>query len=297
MFAQNIAQSIRPRDEAAPAHSYHLDQLSAPRSWARRVYWPVNATWQEQLRQGRLREALATHLEATHPDVQVTRLLEDLSELRAQLRAKAWTRAQSLADRLTSDDTLPKLLPSLLPNLSAEVAQLTVSGKHLERGEAEEALILLETVQLPLLCAEAETQRGTALVFLGDAEAAVSAFERAITLDARHYRALTNLGNVALEQGRTDEAIPYYEAALRLNENFANAHHNLGVAYRRKGDVGKSVAAIRRAQRVSKQREREEARAVLKTFGGEQRGKYVKWLLYALAAAGVFLLLRAQGVI
>ena len=145
--------------------------------------------------------------------------------------------------------------------------------------------------------AEAETQRGTALVFLGDAEAAVSAFEKATTFDPRHYRALTNLGNVALERGRTDEAISHYENALKLNENFANAHHNLGVAYRRKGDVGKSVAAIRRAQRVSKQRDREEARAVLKTFGGEQRSKYLKWFLYALAAVGVFLLLRAQGII
>ena len=253
----------------------------------------MNATWQEQLRRGHLNEALSAHLESSQPDEQVTKLLEALSELRAQLRAKAWTQAQRLADTLGPDT----LGGAALPNLSAEVAQLTASGKHLERGEAEAALELLETVQLPLLQAETETQRGTARVFLGDDEAAVSAFERATTLDPRHYRALTNLGNVRLEQGQVDEAVAHYQAALKLNENFANAHHNLGVAYRRKGDISRSVTAIRRAQRVSKQHDREEARAVLKTLGGERRGKYIKWLLYGLAAAGVFLLLRAQGIL
>jgi len=248
--------------------------------------------WREQLRQGQLSEALAAQLSAPQPDARVTELLEALTELRAHLRAKAWARARGVANTLEADAAR-----DTLPNLSAEVGQLEASGRHLERGEAEEALTLLEGVRLPLLRAEAETQRGTALVFLGDAEAASRAFEAAITLDARHYRALTNLGNVALEQGRVDEAIARYEAALKLDEGFANAHHNLGVAYRRKGQVNRSVAAIRRAQRVSRQRDREEARGVLKSFGRGQRSRYGKWLLYALAAAGMFLLLRAQGVV
>lgn len=249
------------------------------------------SNWREQLRQGQLSEALAAQLSAPQPDAHVTELLEALTELRAHLRAKAWARARGVADALEADAT------DTLPNLSAEVGQLEVSGGHLERGEAEAALEVLEGVRLPLLRAEAETQRGTALVFLGDAEAASRAFEAAITLDARHYRALTNLGNVALEQGRVDEAIARYEAALKLDEGFANAHHNLGVAYRRKGQVNRSVAAIRRAQRVSRQRDREEARGVLKAFGRGQRSRYGKWLLYALAAVGIYLLLRTQGVL
>lgn len=260
----------------------------------------MNADQQDQLRQSQLSKALsalevpqdALHLGASDLDAWAARQLERLTDLRAQLRAKAWAQAQRLADALSADSTL-----DTLPNLSAEVAQLTASGRQLERGEAQRALELLAGVRLPLLRAETETQRGTALVFLGDPEAAVRAFKEAVSLDPRHYRALTNLGNVALEQGETDEAITHYEAALKLNENFANAHHNLGVAYRRKGEINKSVAAIRRAQRVSKQHDREEARAVLKTFGGARRGTYLKWLLYALAAVGVFLLLRAQGVV
>ena len=245
--------------------------------------------WQEHLQAGRLAEALSAQLASPQPDARVTELLEGLTELRGFLRAKQWERAKRVADTLTPDATLPQL--------STEVTQLGQSGKHLERGEAEEALTLLEGVRLPLLRAEAETQRGTAQVFLGDAEAAERAFKDALSHDPRHYRALTNLGNVALEQGRTDDAIIHYREALALNENFSNAHHNLGVAYRRKGLVNKSVASIRRAQRVSQQREREEARGALKALRSSRGGKYLRRLLYGLAAAGIYLLLRAQGVL
>lgn len=250
--------------------------------------------WQEHLQAGRLAEALSAQLAAPQPDARVTELLEGLTELRGYLRAKQWERARKVAAILAPDTLAPD---ATLPQLSSEVAQLGQSGKHLERGEAEEALALLEGIHLPLLRAEAETQRGTAQVFLGDAEAAERAFKDALSHDPRHYRALTNLGNVALEQGRTDDAITHYREALALNENFSNAHHNLGVAYRRKGQVNKSVASIRRAQRVSQQREREEARGALKALRSGRGGKYLRWLLYGLAAAGIYLLLRAQGVL
>lgn len=248
-----------------------------------------SGNWQEHLQAGRLAEALTAQLASPQSDARVTELLEQLTELRGYLRAKQWERARKVAEALAPESSLPQL--------STEVAQLERSGKHLERGEAEEALALLEGIHLPLLRAEAETQRGTAQVFLGDAEAAERAFKDALSHDPRHYRALTNLGNVALEQGRTDEAITHYQKALALNENFSNAHHNLGVAYRRKGQVNKSVGSIRRAQRVSRQGEREEARGALKALRSGRSSKYLKWLLYGLAAAGIYLLLRAQGVL
>lgn len=250
-----------------------------------------DADWKAHLHEGRLSEALTAQLESPEPDETALRLLERLTEVRALLRAKRWRDARQVTERLPEPGT-----EDILPQLKSEVGALEASGAALGRGEADEALGLLERVELNLLLAEAETQRGTAYVFLGDAEAAEGAFKRAIKRDPKHYRAVTNLGNVALEQDRVDEAITLYEEAIRLNKGFSNAHHNLGVAYRRKGQVSRSVAAIRRAQRVSRQRDREEARAVLKTFGGEQRKKYVRWTLYALAAVGVFLLLRAQGV-
>ena len=218
-------------------------------------------------------------------------LLERLGELQVCLRAKQYDRAEALAERLGAD------LEPVLPDLRAQVSLLAGSGAKLERGEAEEVLTLLEEVTLPLLRAEADTQRGTAQVYLGDA-AAEQTFRAAVAADPKHYRALTNLGNVLLEAGRTDEAIERYERAVRLNEGFANAHHNLGVAYRRKGQVSKSVAAIRKAQRVSRQRARDDARGSVNALAGGLRGrsgKYLRWVLYGGAAVGFYLLLRSQG--
>lgn len=253
---------------------------------------PLADDWREHLQRGRLNEALSAHLATQQPAAEVSELLDTLDELRGDLRAKRWERAKRTAEALASH-----ALRDLLPHLGTEVAHLEASGRALERGQIDEALALLDRIELPLLLGEAATQRGTAQVFLGDPDAAERTFQEALRYDPKHYRAITNLGNVALEQGRTDDAIVHYEAALKLNESFSNAHHNLGVAYRRKGQVNKSVASIRRAQRVSRQRERDEARGVVRSLGSGAGGKFGRWALYTLLALGLFFLLRSQGVI
>ena len=250
--------------------------------------------WQTHIVGGSLGDALSAELERPQPDETVLALLEGLGELHVLLRAKQYDRAEALAKRLAAD------LEPVLPNVQAQVSLLAESGAKLERGEAEEVLALLGGVTTALLRAEADTQRGTAQVYLGDAETAEQTFRAALEHDPKHYRALTNLGNVLLEAGRTDEAIELYERAVRLNEGFANAHHNLGVAYRRKGQVSKSVAAIRKAQRVSRQRDRDDARGSVKALAGGLRGrsgKYLRWVLYGGAAAGLYWLLRSQNIL
>ena len=249
-----------------------------------------------QLNTGRLSDALSAELAEPEPDPEFIRLLKSLDELLERLREKRWAQAVRLSTTL---EPVANFEPE---PLRAGVATLAKSGEQLGRGEAEAALRLLAGVSHPLLAAEHETQRGTAYVFLDDTEAAETAFRRASELDPKHYRALTNLGNLRLEAGCTDEAIVLYEQAIRLNESFPNAHHNLGVAYRRKGHVNKSVAAIRRAQKVSRRRDSEEARVVVRSFAGSQLAgtkgrKYLRWLLYGAAALVVYLLLRSQGMI
>ncbi len=236
-------------------------------------------------------EALTAELAEAAPDAELLTLFRSLGEVLESLREKRYAHAVKLAAALEPvTDFEPQPLRS-------GVATLEKSGKHLDRGEAEAALTLLDEVLHPLLEAERETQRGTAYVFLGETETAETAFRSATELDRGHYRALTNLGNVQLEAGHTDEAIELYERAIRLNEGFPNAHHNLGVAYRRKGQVNKSVAAIRRAQKVSRRRDGEEARGVVRSFAGTQGRKYFKWVLYGVAALIVYFLLRAQGIV
>ena len=248
------------------------------------------------LGEGRLSEALAAELAKPAADPETLLLFRTLDEVLGYLREKRYPQAVKLAATLQP-------LGGFEPEpFRAGVAVLGKSGAHLGRGEAEEALALLGHPAPPLLAAEHETQRGTAYVFLGETDTAVTAFVRATELDPKHYRALTNLGNLRLEEGRTDEAIGLYERAIHLNEGFPNAHHNLGVAYRRKGQVSKSVAAIRRAQKVSRRRDNEEARATVRSFAGTQltgsrSRKYLKWLLYAAVAVALYLLLKAQGVL
>lgn len=259
----------------------------------RALYCCVNegeTSWETHIVEGRLGDALSAELERLQPDETVLVLLEQLGELQVFLRAKQYDRAEALAKRLEAD------LEPVLPDFQPQISLLAESGAKLERGEAEEVLTLLGGVTTALLRAEADTQRGTAQVYLGDA-AAEQTFRAATEHDPKHYRALTNLGNVLLEAGRTDEAVELYERAVRLNEGFANAHHNLGVAYRRKGQVSKSVAAIRKAQRVSRQQGRDDARGSVKALAGGLRGrsgKYLRWVLYGGAAAGLYLLFRSQ---
>ena len=91
--------------------------------------------------------------------------------------------------------------------------------------------------------------------------------------------------------------MPLYERALALNDTFGNAHHNLGVAYRRKGQVGKSVRALRKAQGASQKQIREEARESLRSGVGGGLAKYGRWLVYFVVAAALFLLLRSRGLV
>lgn len=61
--------------------------------------------------------------------------------------------------------------------------------------------------------------------------------------------ALTNLGNMLLEEERIDEAIVMYERALLADDAYANAYRGLGVAYKRQGKTAEAVRMLRKADR------------------------------------------------
>ncbi|MEM7737477.1 MAG: tetratricopeptide repeat protein [Deinococcota bacterium] len=253
--------------------------------------------WQDWLEQGNASTALRTYLERGGGSMETENGLRDLVSMQRALRGKQWQRAKDElsggSEDVPNKDTLT--LTALVDRISLKkgVEMLEASNELLEQRKPDEALAQLESIDLPLLMAEVATQRGTAYIFQGELEDAKRAFEDALERDPNHYRALTNLGNVALEQNKTDDAIGYYQAALRINENFSNAHHNLGVAYRRNGEIGKSVQAIRKAQRAMQQEDMTTAR---QTMAQSQR-KYGKWILYGVGAVVVYLILRARGVL
>jgi len=126
---------------------------------------------------------------------------------------------------------------------------------QLERGRAEEALAGLdallddrefsETTRAALL-----NKRGVALIDLRRRDEALAAFHAALECDPRFAPALTNIGNVFFEDGKTAEAIAQYEDALRADDDYPPAHANLAAAYKRLGRHGDAVRELRRAHRL-----------------------------------------------
>lgn len=252
------------------------------------------ASWPEVLAEGRFQQAYRLHGLGDEVDPEIDATLAALAEIEGLVRDKGWTRALNRLRRLEDP---PQLLDWV--GLESDLTSLWESSKALDRRESARALELLRSRSTVFFEAEVETQRGTALIFDDELEAAKGHFERALDLDPRHHRAITNLGNIALEQGRIDEAVEAYERAIRINDDFPNAYHNLGVAYRRRGEFGKSVRMLRRAQRALNRHEAETARSQLsrRTGGRAGLGRNVRWILIAAAVVVGYLLLRSRGVI
>lgn len=253
---------------------------------------PPLADWRDELASGRFGAARHAFVLAGQGPPEVGRALAELAEVEALVRDKAWSRAVKRFERI---EDRPDIVP--WGQLGADLVCLQRSGEALDRRRPDDALSELEQLRSGLVHAEAETQRGTALIYDDRLDEAAGCFERALEADPRHFRALTNLGNIALEEGRIDDAIAAYERALKLNESFANAHHNLAVAYRRKGELGKSVRSLRRAQRLMQQRDASDARERLGSFAGGRSLRMLRWLLYAAVAIALYVVLHSRGVI
>ena len=258
------------------------------------------SSWQTHLKAGDASAALQRYRGSETPDEGVLEALASLNEVRLYVRAKGWAKAGRALARV---ETPPESVRALADwtALERQLGVLEATSKLLDKKESHAALERLESVNAPLLLAEAETQRGTAHIFLNDLEEAHISFTKALEHDPRHYRALTNKGNLSLEENDVDEAIKAYEAALRLNEDFANAHHNLGVAYRRKGKIDKSVRSIRRAQKAMRREDADEAKGTLSkslnNLNGRLGGRGLRYALYGLGALLLLWWLRSQGML
>lgn len=209
--------------------------------------------------------------------------LDALTEVEASVRSKAPKRALG---RLAKLEARP---PDLVdwPALEVDLIALVDANAALDRRETDEARAALERLSTDHFAAEREAGYGAIAVLEGELDLARGHLEVALERDPNHVRALTNRGNLKLEAGELDDAIADYERAIKLDDGFANAHHNLGVAYRRKGQVGLSVASLRRAQRASAKRDAEEARVAV--AGG--RAAAGRWLRPALLVAAVLVVL------
>ncbi len=97
--------------------------------------------------------------------------------------------------------------------------------------------------------AAAQNKRGVAEIGRGDRVAARAAFAEALAVDARCAAALTNIGNLLVEERAELDALDYFRAALELEPHLASAHRGLGIALRALGRTAEAISAFRAADR------------------------------------------------
>jgi len=81
-------------------------------------------------------------------------------------------------------------------------------------------------------------------------EAAISEYQKVLTLKPDYGEAHNNLGNAMLERGELGEAIKHYREALRINPAYAQAHNNLGVALLNGGKPTEGIEHLCQALRL-----------------------------------------------
>ena len=260
--------------------------------------------WRERLAAGDVEAALQRYdvalREGLEHDRAVREALATLARWRAALHEKAWPTAQRDVERTlgdADDGDVPRAAEVGGVRLAAAgdvVRGLADAGAALDARDldaADAALAALEDTAAPF-DAERLAQVGSVALLRGEEDAARAALEGALARDPRHLRAMTNLGNLDLEAGDVDGAIARYEAALAIDDGYARALHNLGVAYRRRGEVGRSVQALRRAQRLERKRDTDAARRDVRARREAAGTRWRVWLGVAAAAVLAWWLLR-----
>ncbi len=235
--------------------------------------------WLTSLRQGRYREAearlRARELIGKPESREVLAAVRILLAWKEALLSRQYAAAlellaadlSPLAAYVSSQDIAEgtKSLLQVIPELE-EVDP----GPDLEELRRE----LAPALDCPQTCAEAHNVLGVAAALRQDGPQARLEFEAAVAADPEHYRALTNLGNIRLQDGLVSEAEGLYRRAIAINPQHAVAHNNLAVVLRRQGHLAESVRALRASQRLAQrswqQRSREQLRQRLGRRGPGQ---------------------------
>lgn len=134
--------------------------------------------------------------------------------------------------------------------------QLELSEELSGNGKKTEALAELHAITgVDTFDPQGFYNAGNALARLGDTEAAVHAYRKAIEQrKGRYSRASNNLGVLLLRVGRWDEAQEAFLSALRVeNFRYAEASYNLGRLYAARGQMDLAVREWRRALVVDPQ--------------------------------------------
>lgn len=239
--------------------------------------------WRDSLHRHAFEEALARQRALgliNQSDPEILTMLEQLVDCQSAIRAGDYGAA-----RKAVHPGWTELEPSL--SSSAQAVEWIASG------QAEQYHQVLELAH-PLVLADAHNSLGK-LAINSDLAKSEQYFKRALEADPKHHRALTNLGNIELERGEVAQAIERYREAIKLAPNYATAHNNLAAALRRTGNLSESVAALKRAQRLTVKQVSASGQGPQTVTGGMQsilKSLQNPLVRYALLAGVIFVIYR-----
>ncbi|MCE2397075.1 tetratricopeptide repeat protein [Candidatus Poribacteria bacterium] len=81
----------------------------------------------------------------------------------------------------------------------------------------------------------------------GEIDEALTAFQRALDMDAAFAPAYARLSAIALQQNDLETAAEYLQQALEIRPNFAAGHYQLGSIYHKKGEAEKAIESFETA--------------------------------------------------
>ncbi|MDA9075155.1 tetratricopeptide repeat protein, partial [Amylibacter sp.] len=84
---------------------------------------------------------------------------------------------------------------------------------------------------------------GAIYVGLGELDASVKSYKKAISIEPDYADAYYNMGNAFTDQGKVDEAIEAYNKALSIKPDYADAYYNMGNALKDQGKVDEAIEA------------------------------------------------------
>ena len=87
---------------------------------------------------------------------------------------------------------------------------------------------------------------GVAFKEVGNLNAAIASYKKALKLKPYFAAAYYNLGNALKAQGKSIAAIASYNIALQLNRNFPEASYNLGIAHKEQGNLNAAILFYKR---------------------------------------------------
>lgn len=255
-----------------------------------------DGSWELSLREGRFADAAArARLGGAPPNV--AGALEDLAEVQRGVKDKRYGAARRALNRYrdslqdVQDANVGAFVNAEALGRALEALESAEQARHSDVGELREHLAPAFAHRLTE--AEAHNSVGVLHALSGEGDAARAAFDRALTLDPAHHRALTNIGNVLLEGGDPQGAEGYYRRALELNPDYPGAHHNLAVALRRQRKVAASVRALKTGQRLAARHAGRESREEARERFGQLGAGAGKWLRLALIVVAVLVALYA----